>query len=145
MSGPFSLGIDYGTLSVRTVVVDMTDGREVSSAVYEYPHGVMDRVLPDGTPLPDGFALAHPQDYLDGLTDTVRRALAASGVKRRGNHRHRGGRHLRFPHPTGRKPCSPVPGSAVRRPSSQLPQAVEASRGWNLRPRCCGRPLWSGE
>lgn len=80
MSGPFSLGIDYGTLSVRTVVVDMTDGREVSSAVYEYPHGVMDRALPDGTPLPDGFALAHPQDYLDGLTDTVRRALAASGV-----------------------------------------------------------------
>ena len=80
MNGPYSLGIDYGTLSVRTVVADIATGQELSSAVYHYPHGVMEQSLPDGVPLPAGFALAHPQDYLDGLTDTVRRALAESGV-----------------------------------------------------------------
>ena len=63
----YSIGIDFGTLSGRAVLVRHADGKELASAVMEYPHGVMDRELWDGTPLPPDFALQHPQDYLDVL------------------------------------------------------------------------------
>ena len=67
----YVIGIDFGTLSGRCVVVDTRDGRELSESVFEYPHGVMDEVLPDGTPLPPAFALQHPADYLEVLKNTV--------------------------------------------------------------------------
>ena len=63
----YAIGLDYGTLSGRAVMVDVKDGRQVASAVYEYPHAVMDRKLPDGTILPPDWALQHPKDYLEVL------------------------------------------------------------------------------
>lgn len=63
----YTLGIDFGTLSARAVALDVATGQEVASAEFIYPHGVMDRCLPDGTDLPPLFALQHPRDYLDGL------------------------------------------------------------------------------
>ena len=60
----YALGVDFGTLSGRTVLVDLATGEERSSAVYEYPHGVMDTALPDGTPLGDDWALEHPRDWI---------------------------------------------------------------------------------
>ena len=48
----YVIGLDYGTLSGRAVVVDVKDGRQLASAVYEYPHAVMDRALPTGEKLP---------------------------------------------------------------------------------------------
>ena len=80
MMKPYSIGIDFGTLSGRAVLVRHADGAEIASAVMEYPHGVMDRELWDGTPLPPDFALQHPQDYLDVLADIVLRVLAGAGV-----------------------------------------------------------------
>lgn len=63
----YTLGIDFGTLSARAVALDVATGQEVASGEFVYPHGVMDRQLPDGTVLPAMFALQHPRDYLDGL------------------------------------------------------------------------------
>ena len=76
----YSIGIDFGTLSGRAVLVRHADGKELASAVMEYPHGVMDRELWDGTPLPPDFALQHPQDYLDVLADVVPRVLQEAGI-----------------------------------------------------------------
>lgn len=76
----YAIGLDFGTLSVRALVVDVKDGRELAGAEYEYPHAVMSEQLPDGRPLPPDWALQHPQDYLNGLSGTIRQAVAESGV-----------------------------------------------------------------
>lgn len=68
----YALGLDYGTLSVRALLLDLQTGEEAATFVYEYPHGVMTETLPDGTVLPPDFALEHPQDFLDGLEVVVR-------------------------------------------------------------------------
>ena len=75
----YAIGLDYGTLSVRAVLVDILSGETVSQSVYDYPHGVMDR-LPGGEALPPGWALQHPGDYLDGLKATVRAVMKESGA-----------------------------------------------------------------
>ena len=67
----YTIGIDFGSLSGRAVLADASDGREIASAQFDYPHGVMDRALPSGAPLPAGWALQHPQDYLDVLDHTL--------------------------------------------------------------------------
>ena len=74
----YTLGLDFGTLSVRALIVDTRDGRAVAEAVSEYAHGVMDSALPDGTSLPPRFALQHPQDYLDSMKTAIGEALAAA-------------------------------------------------------------------
>lgn len=76
----YSLGLDFGTLSCRAVVASVEDGTELSDAVAAYPHAVIERALPDGTPLPYDFALQHPQDYLDAVASAVPEALRAAGV-----------------------------------------------------------------
>ncbi|HXH73553.1 MAG TPA: ribulokinase [Bacteriovoracaceae bacterium] len=58
--GKLSIGLDFGTLSVRALVVDCVSGEEVAEATYAYPH----KVITDN--LPVGFALQHPDDYLMG-------------------------------------------------------------------------------
>ena len=58
----YVIGVDYGTLSGRAVIADAKTGEEKASAVYEYPHAVMDETLPDGTKLGTDWALQQPQD-----------------------------------------------------------------------------------
>lgn len=78
----YSLGIDFGTLSARALLVDVDTGREVASAVYDYLHAVIDDYLPgSGHKLPPDWALQDPQDYLDALQEVVPAALAKSGVR----------------------------------------------------------------
>lgn len=79
--GKYALGIDYGTLSGRALLVDVTTGEEIATSVLDYPHAVMDKTLPDGTPLGLDWALQHPQDYLDVLASTVPAVLHASGIQ----------------------------------------------------------------
>src|SRR5664279_619801 len=68
-------------LSGRAVVVRVSDGAELGSAVHEYPHGVLTQTLPDGiTRLGAEWALQVPQDYLDVLTHAVPAAVSAAGV-----------------------------------------------------------------
>jgi len=75
------IGVDYGTLSGRAVVVRVSDGAELGSAVHPYSHGVLERELPSsGHLLPPDWALQVPSDYVDVLRNAVPQALAASGV-----------------------------------------------------------------
>ena len=74
-------GVDFGTLSGRAVVVRVTDGAELGSAVSPYGHAVVDRALPaTGASLPPDWALQVPGDWLDVLRTAVPEALGASGV-----------------------------------------------------------------
>jgi len=75
------IGIDFGTLSGRAVVVRASDGEELGSAQYEYPHAVMDRELAEtGERLPPDWALQDPQDYIEVLRHAVPEAVQAAGV-----------------------------------------------------------------
>ncbi len=75
------IGIDFGTLSGRAVVVRVEDGAELGSAVHDYAHGVIDRELPaSGERLPPQWALQEPEDYLDVLREAVPAAVAAAGI-----------------------------------------------------------------
>ncbi len=76
----YTIGLDFGTLSGRAVLVDARDGAEVAESVFDYPHGVMDSQLPSGIMLPPDWALQHPQDYLDVFAHTVPAVLRQSGV-----------------------------------------------------------------
>lgn len=76
----YSIGIDYGTLSARALLVDCETGAECATAVYEYPHAVMSERFVDGTPLPTDFALQHPADYLEALTQVVPAVLRDAGA-----------------------------------------------------------------
>ncbi len=76
----YVVGIDYGTLSGRAVVVRVSDGAELASAVHDYGHAVLERQLPGGEPLGLDWALQVPSDYVDVLRTAVPKAVAASGV-----------------------------------------------------------------
>ncbi|MFD4016994.1 ribulokinase [Streptomyces sindenensis] len=75
------VGVDYGTLSGRAVVVRVRDGAELGTGVHAYRHGVIDRTLPaTGRALPPDWALQVPEDYLDVLRIAVPAAIADAGV-----------------------------------------------------------------
>ena len=77
----YVIGIDFGTLSGRALVVDAADGTELASAVYEYPHAVMDATLAaTGAALPPEWALQVPNDYREVLRHAVPDAVAAAGI-----------------------------------------------------------------
>ncbi|WP_219837071.1 ribulokinase [Paenibacillus sp. R14(2021)] len=77
----YSIGVDFGTLSGRALLIEVETGREVASAVKGYTHGIMDQFLPDGlTALETDWALQHPEDYLEVLKVTVPEVLRKSGV-----------------------------------------------------------------
>src|SRR3954454_1152074 len=68
------VGVDFGTLSGRAVVVRAVDGEEVGSAVHEYARGVIE------SDLPPSWALQDPADWIEVLKVAVPEALKASGV-----------------------------------------------------------------
>ncbi|SDG60078.1 L-ribulokinase [Lentzea fradiae] len=75
------VGVDFGTLSGRAVVVRVRDGAELGTAVHEYRHGVVDQVLPaTGRPLPPEWALQVPSDYVEVLRTAVPQAVQAAGI-----------------------------------------------------------------
>lgn len=76
----YAIGVDFGTLSARSLLVEIGTGRELATATMDYPHAVMDEALPDGTALSHDWALQHPQDYLDCLAYTVPEVMRQSGV-----------------------------------------------------------------
>ena len=78
----FTVGFDFGTESVRVVVVDVKDGRVAGQAVEAYAHGVIDDTLPaTGQKLPPDYALQHPEDWLRGSAAACRAALAAGDIQ----------------------------------------------------------------
>ncbi|AWB89924.1 ribulokinase [Salinibacterium hongtaonis] len=77
----YVIGVDFGTLSGRAVVVRVSDGEELGSATFEYPHAVMDTVLAStGERLDPEWALQVPADYVGVLTTAVPEAVAMAGI-----------------------------------------------------------------
>ena len=76
----YTIGIDYGSLSGRAVLVRCDSGEVVAESTMDYPHAVMDAALSDGTPLGQDWALQDPQDYLDVLDTVIPAVLRESGV-----------------------------------------------------------------
>ena len=71
----FVLGVDYGTNSVRAMVIDAADGSEIATAVYDYPGGEAGILLDPKAP---NLARQNPADYIEGFYRSVGRAVAAA-------------------------------------------------------------------
>jgi L-ribulokinase len=67
----YVVGIDYGTDSVRSLIVDSATGEELSSAVFEYPRWKEGKYC---DPSKNQFR-QHPQDYIDGMEKTLKEAI----------------------------------------------------------------------
>lgn len=81
MHPKYTIGIDFGTESGRVLLVDVTDGREVATAVHAYANGVINERLPEsGVRLEPDWALQDPNDYIAVLTHAVPAVLRESGV-----------------------------------------------------------------
>jgi len=81
-SHKYAIGIDFGTESARTSLVDLRDGRELATSVYAYPDGVIDERLPGShVRLEPDWALQNPQDYVAAIVATVPKVLAESKVQ----------------------------------------------------------------
>lgn len=77
----YSIGVDFGTLSGRALLIEVDTGIELATAVKEYTHGVMDKFLPDGvTPLKHDWALQYPRDYIEVLEETIPAVLKKANV-----------------------------------------------------------------
>ena len=80
-SDAYVIGVDYGTLSGRAVVVRVSDGTELASAVHPYPHAVMDTTLAaSGATLPPEWARQDPEDYREVLRIAVPEAVRLAGI-----------------------------------------------------------------
>lgn len=69
----YAIGLDYGTNSVRCVIVATADGRELGTCVYEYPTGEAG-ILLDASD--HNLARQNPADYLRGAEVTIAGAMA---------------------------------------------------------------------
>ncbi len=78
----YSIGLDYGSLSGRALLVDVKTGVELGEAVFNYPHGFIEEALPStGEKLPPDWTLQDPQDYIDVLANVIPEVLRKTGVK----------------------------------------------------------------
>jgi L-ribulokinase len=80
-SDTFVIGIDYGTDSVRSIIVNARNGHEIAASVYNYPR------WRDGlfcNPAKNQFR-QHPRDYIEGLEHTIKKCLAEAGEQVRKN------------------------------------------------------------
>ena len=76
--GKYSLGIDFGSLSARTILVDVDSGKEIATASCPYAHGVMEEL--GGKSLGADWALQDPADYRQSMLECVHKAMTESGV-----------------------------------------------------------------
>lgn len=75
----YAIGVDYGTNSVRALVVDLANGDEIATHVFQYPSGDAGVLLDPKDP---NVARQNPADYIEGFYKSVRRAVAAAKKKR---------------------------------------------------------------
>jgi L-ribulokinase len=80
VSSKYVIGLDYGTNSVRTLLVNLANGREVATSVWGYEHGDAGVILARDPNL----ARQHPGDYAKGAQVTIRKALAQASKTVRG-------------------------------------------------------------
>lgn len=71
-----TIGLDFGTNSVRALLVNCADGRELATSVFNYTHGDMGVIIDPADP---NLARQHPGDYIKGIVHTVKKVLAEAG------------------------------------------------------------------
>lgn len=76
----FTIGLDYGTNSVRAVIVNTANGREVAEGVWNYATGTKGVLLSRDPNL----ARQHPADYVRGTETAIRKALSLAKKNVRG-------------------------------------------------------------
>jgi L-ribulokinase len=74
MNIKYTIGLDYGTNSVRALIVNIANGAEIAASVWTYAHGTQGVVLSRDPNL----ARQHPADYLTGAETTIKQALATA-------------------------------------------------------------------
>ncbi|KDN87511.1 ribulokinase [Kitasatospora cheerisanensis] len=117
----YVVGVDFGTLSGRAVVVRTRDGEELGTAVHTYPHAVIEDRLPGtGRRLPPDWALQHPEDWREVLRTAVPAALAAAGVDP--------ARVIGIA--TDFTACTVLPTLADGTPLAELPEWAERPHAW---------------
>ena len=78
MAGKYTIGLDYGTNSVRALIVNAANGSEAGTCVFDYPHGDAGILLDPKDP---NLARQRPADYIEGITASVKGALADAAGK----------------------------------------------------------------
>src|SRR5580700_11023496 len=80
MSSSYAIGLDYGTNSVRALLVDTADGKEIAESVWNYEHGDTGVILARDPNL----ARQHPADYIKGAEQTIKRVVTQAKKAVRG-------------------------------------------------------------
>jgi L-ribulokinase len=81
VSGPYAVGIDFGTESGRALLLDLETGKELATSVVRYPSTVIDRTLPStGEQLPPDWALQDPNDWVTVVEKAVPKVVQEAGV-----------------------------------------------------------------
>lgn len=77
----YAIGMDFGTLSARAVMVNVENGQETAVSVVGYQDAVIEDVLPDTeVKLPKGYALQNPHNYQEALESLLRDILHKSRI-----------------------------------------------------------------
>ncbi len=75
----YCIGLDFGTNSCRALLVDINDGSELGTSVFQYPSGEAGVILEARDPL---LARQNPNDYILGIEESVRGALRQAALER---------------------------------------------------------------
>ena len=115
-----ALGLDFGTESARAVVVEAATGLVRAVAAHPYRRGVITTHPTTGAPLPPGWALQDPEDWIEALGEVVPAALATAGVTPRSL----------VGVGVAATSCTLVPADADGRPLSSLPAFRDHPHAW---------------
>ena len=128
----YTIGLDYGTNSVRALIVNVANGQEVGTAVWNYEHGTQGVILGRDPNL----ARQHPADYIKGAEITIKQALADSEENRARFHSRSRSSASAWTRPAARR-CRWMPTASRWRLTSGSPRIRRRWRG-------CGRttPAW---
>ncbi|HEK85442.1 MAG: ribulokinase [Candidatus Saccharicenans sp.] len=77
----YSLGLDFGTNSVRALIVDTANGDEISTAVINYPSGEAGILLDPKDP---NLARQNPADYVEAMVRVIKKALTQAKKTKKG-------------------------------------------------------------
>ena len=77
--GKYTIGLDFGTLSARALLLDLKTGVEIAVSEFVYPHAVLQ---PEhfGKTLEMNMSLQHPEDYLKALKETIQAVLKQAAI-----------------------------------------------------------------
>lgn len=75
----YVIGVDYGTDSVRSVLIDSSSGKELATAVHLYKRWQEQKFCDPGS---NRFR-QHPLDHIEGLESTIRKVVEKSGIDAR--------------------------------------------------------------